>query len=186
MLTSLFKENKIPELGLTPNQKRFVIELLVDLDVENASLRAGYKSAKYGYDILRLPAAKKFLALKREEMEAKTGITIERVLMEYARIAFFNPRHLYDENNRLRSIHDMPDEITAAIAEIHIDTKQDIPELTKFKACDKKGALDSLARHLGMFDGKTGAEGQGFTLIIHEDCRPKGLPPVVTDDEDEF
>lgn len=186
MLTSLFKESKIPELGLTPNQKRFIIELLVDLDVGNASLRAGYKSAKYGYDILKLPAAQRFLAFKREELEAKTGITVERVLMEYARIAFFNPKHLYNERNQLRDIQDLPDEVAAAISEFHIDTRQDIPELTKFKAVDKKGALDSLARHLGMFDGKTGAEGQGFTLIIHEDCRPKGLQAVVTDDEDEF
>lgn len=182
----MLREPKIPELGLTPSQKRFILELLVDLDVKGASLRAGFKSAKYGYDLLQLPAAQRFLALKREELEAKTNITIERVLMEYARIAFFNPKHLYNECNQLRNIQDLPDEVAAAIAEIQIDTRQEIPELTKFKAIDKKGALDSLARHLGMFDGKTGADGSGFTLIIHDDCRPKGLPAVVCDDEDEF
>lgn len=182
----MFKEGKIPELGLTPTQKQFITELLVDLDVKNASLRAGFKSAKYGYDVLRLPAAQKFLALKREELEAKTMITAERVLMEYARIAFFNPKHLYGDNNRLININELPDEVAAAIAEIHIDTRLDIPEVTKFKAVDKKGALDSLARHLGMFDGKAGADGSGFTLIIHEDCKPRSLPAAVTDDEDEF
>lgn len=181
----MFKEPCIPELRLTPNQKQFIVELLVDHDVPNAALRAGYKSAKYGYDILKLPAAKRFLAQKREELEAKTMVTAERVLMEYARIAFFNPKHLYNEDSRLIPVQDLPDEVAAAISEIHIDTKGDFQEITKFKQVDKKGALDSLARHLGMFDGKSGLEGNGFTLIIHDDCRPTALPAAVSD-EDEF
>jgi phage terminase small subunit len=83
---------------------------------------------------------------------ARLGITPDRVLREYAAIAFADLRHLieWDADGRLRikPIGNMSDADLAAISEIVPGAD---PEHSRLKLYDRKAALDALARHLGMF-----------------------------------
>ena len=72
---------------LTPKQKLFIQEYLVDLNGTQAAIRAGY-SAKTACEManenLRKPHVKKYLEEAKEERSQKVGITAEWVLNELA------------------------------------------------------------------------------------------------------
>lgn len=96
-----------------------------------------------------------------EEVEARAarlGITVERVLQEYARIAFARITDIveWDERIALRPSCDLTEDEVAAIAEIVCSAGDKKPY--RIKMHDKKPVLGAIARYLGMFPNKTAAE----------------------------
>lgn len=94
------------------------------------------------------------------KIEEKTLVTPERIIKEYARIAFLDVRKLFDEDGKLKKITELDDDTAAAVAGMDISTftklgneeQGTILEIVKkIKNVDKKGALDSLARINSMF-----------------------------------
>jgi hypothetical protein len=82
---------------------------------------------------------------------ARLGITADRVLLEYAYIAFADLRHIVEwdaEGFRFKPLDAMSDADIAAISEIVPGTD---PKHPRVKLYDRKAALDAIARHLGMF-----------------------------------
>jgi hypothetical protein len=84
----------------------------------------------------------------------RAEITPERVMMELARIAFFDPRELYDANGDLLPPHKLTDDAAAAVAGLKVETRMvgrgddAVPWLTKdYKIASKMEALGILARH---------------------------------------
>ncbi|HVC56397.1 MAG TPA: terminase small subunit [Stellaceae bacterium] len=82
---------------------------------------------------------------------ARLGITPDRILTEYARIAFADLRHIVEwgaDGIEIKRPEELSDEDAAAISEI-------VPGAgsghSRVKLYDKKAALDAIARHLGMF-----------------------------------
>ena len=84
------------------------------------------------------------------------------MLAEYAKIAFLDIRKAFDGSGNLIPIHELDDSTAAAISGLDVDKKvskmtnengEPVVEsyLHKIKLSDKKGALDSLAKTLGMF-----------------------------------
>jgi len=89
------------------------------------------------------------------ERAARLGITPERVLEEYARIAFSNLRDLAEwgpgENGlEVKPSKDLTPAQVAAIAEIVASAKDG--RIYRIKMHDKKPVLDAIARHLGMLE----------------------------------
>ncbi|MFZ2005104.1 MAG: terminase small subunit [Stellaceae bacterium] len=79
------------------------------------------------------------------------GITQEKVLQEYARIAFANLSHIVHWNDTGMSFkpdRELGADDVAAIAEIVESAKEGKPY--RVKLYDKKAALDAIARYLGM------------------------------------
>src|SRR5216683_7987102 len=86
-----------------------------------------------------------------EARAARLGITPDRVLREYRRIAFANLRHILEWNDAgmaVKPSKDLTDDDVAAIAEIVEAAGTGKPYRIKFY--DKKAALDAIARYLGM------------------------------------
>jgi hypothetical protein len=80
---------------------------------------------------------------------ARLGITPERILQEYARIAFADLRRIADWGPKglvPKSLETLSEEDAAAISEIVSGAAG-----YRIKLYDKKAALDAIARHLGMF-----------------------------------
>jgi phage terminase small subunit len=170
-------------MALTPKQQVFVAEYLVDLNATKAAIRAGYveKSAHvHASRMLRNAKVSDAIAEAMSARSQRTEITIDRVLKEYARLAFLDIRKAFDKDGNLLPIHDIDDDTAAAIAglevesllgsidvEVELETqtqggalkrsraKKVIGRLHKIKLADKKGALDSIAKHLGMFIERT-------------------------------
>lgn len=148
---------------LTPKERRFVAEYPIDLNGAAAAVRAGYAkgSAKVTASrLLKKPEIKAALQDKVEqhvaavaEATASTDLTAARVLEELRRIAFSDPRALFDAQGNLKPIQDLTAEQAAAIGSFEVliknakgnDGAMDL--VHKFKLWDKPKALEMLAKH---------------------------------------
>jgi Terminase small subunit len=98
------------------------------------------------------------------------GITPERVLQEYARIAFADLRRVADwgrDGLHLKEPDDLDDADAAAISEVVGGTGGGL----RIKLYDKKAALDAIARHLGMFVRPLQRQDDGSPGDLAEDAR---------------
>lgn len=158
-------------VALNQKQNTFVAEYLVDLNATQAAIRAGY-SEKTAYSIgqrlLKHVEIQNAIQKAMKEREERTEITQDRVLKEYARIAFFDPRKLFDDRGFPLEISEIDDDTAAALAGLEVvEGKEGEKDcyIIKYKITNKLGALDSLAKHLGLFDGKQ-ETGDKVTVII--------------------
>ena len=157
--------------GLSPKQAKFVEEYLLDLNATQAAIRAGYKpdrAQQMGSENLSKPVVAKAIQDQMEARSKRTEISQDRVLQEYAKLAFLDPSRFYDDNGSLIPIRELPKDVSACIAGMDIVTekigkdeegKPELATVRKIKLVDKKGALDSVARHLGMFNDKLNLSG---------------------------
>ena len=77
---------------LNDKQKRFAEEYLIDLNATAAAKRAGYSSKTSKEQAARLLTnvnIQNYIQERQKALQDKLHITQERVLQEYARIAFF-------------------------------------------------------------------------------------------------
>lgn len=152
-----------PGQPLTEQQEKFALEYLVDLNARQAAIRAGYSektAASQASRLLTNVNIQKLISEGRKKLAHKTEITVERILTEYARIAFMDIRDAYTEDGKLKPIQDMPKDVAAAISGIDFEAmfegsgedRTRVGDLVKIRLSDKTKALDSLSRHLGMFN----------------------------------
>ncbi|MBK8509000.1 MAG: terminase small subunit [Candidatus Competibacteraceae bacterium] len=158
-------------MALTPKQRAFAVEYVKDRNGAQAAIRAGYSptgaNARGAYLLANRSIAEEIQKLTAE-IEERSMITAVRIRQEYAKIAFFDPRKLYDESGNLKPIGDLDDDTAAAITGIDVVTVGNsimgVGEVRKVRFDQKKGALDSLARHLGMFNDR-------FALDVSEELK---------------
>jgi phage terminase small subunit len=144
-------------MALTPRQRRFVEEYLIDLDARGAAGRAGFsrRSLNYPSRLMRTPAIAREIAKAMAERAARTGITRERVLAEYARIAFVDLSHLADWDAGGAVLLDaalISEDVAAAISAISEAVPAGVapgePVPLKVSVFDKMKALEALGRLL--------------------------------------
>ena len=139
---------------MTPRQQRFVDEYLIDLDGRHAAIRAGYAASdakNRACRFLKTPEIADAIAAAMAARSQRTGITPERVIEELARIAFVDWRKLAAWDRDGASVVDanqLSPADTAAIAAVEAGERfgNGIAVATH----DKKRALDTLARILGL------------------------------------
>lgn len=154
-------------MALTAKQERFCREYLVDLNATQAAIRAGYseKTAReQAHALLTKLHIQERVQSLQNEVAKKIDVTVERVLAEYAKIAFFDPSKVFKTTKAGDPMIDtsqMEGDDWAGISSVqcedYLDGRgEDAREVRKVKVtlADKKGALDSLAKHLGMFKDK--------------------------------
>lgn len=171
------------ENELTPKQRAFVREYLIDLNATQAAIRAGY-SEKTAYSIgeenLRKPEIAAAIEAAMKNRAERTDITADRILKELAKIGFAdirkaikwqgtlvteedNPdggdtlviKNVVTNNVTLISSEEIDDETAAAISEISQNSTGGI----KLKLHDKRAALVDMGKHLGMFTEKVQLSG---------------------------
>lgn len=153
------EEQKVKEKPLTPKQAVFVQEYLIDLNATQAAIRAGYSKTsaqQLGSDTLSKHVVQDAIEKAMEARSARTQITQDRVMQEYGRIAFVDPRNFYDKDGVVLGISELDEDTARAIggfesSTIVTDEGEKGIATNKIKFIDKKGALDSLGKHLGMF-----------------------------------
>ncbi len=139
---------------MTPKQERFVQEYLVDLCAAKAARRAGYSesTARRAADYLRKPHILDAIARAKAERVGVLKITAERVLAEYARVAFANMADYVrfgPDGVLVQPMDALTADQTAAIAEVS-DSKTTRGGVVRLKLHDKLAALNALARHVGL------------------------------------
>lgn len=147
-------------MALTPKQKLFVQEYLVDLNATAAAIRAGYskKTAnRIASENLSKPDIQAAIQEAMQDREKRTEITQDMVIRELAKLGFFDIRKLFDENGKPFDISKLDDDTAAALVGLDVQDVADsdgnyIGFLKKYKMADKIKALELLGRHLGAWE----------------------------------
>lgn len=172
--------------ALTPKQSRFVDEFLKDMIAKDAAIRSGYskKTADViGYQLLHNPLVSAEIQRRIAKVSKKVEITKERILAEYAKIAFSNMQDLADWNQSgvtLKPSDELTRRKSAAISEVSETVNNAGFKALKIKLHDKKGALDSLAKHLGLLIDKhevTGKDGKPLSIKLEPEHDLSKLSP---------
>lgn len=150
--------------NLTPKQEQFCQEYLIDLNATQAAIRSSYSpatAASQGQRLLRnVEIQARISELNKSRLEA-TGISQKRVLKEYAKIAFFDIREIFDVDGGLINVKQLDANNAGAIASIKSSEEWGEDEegnrvvtgtLKEVKVFDKIRALQDLGKHLGLFE----------------------------------
>ncbi len=142
---------------MTPRQRRFVEEYLVDLNATRAAKRAGYtvRSAKdHGYRLLKNPAVAAAVAKAQGRRAARTRVSADRVVTELAKVAFGDPRRLLSwgpDGVVLRDSSELTEAEAALVSEVSETRTAAGGGTRKVKLHCKLTALNALGKHLGLF-----------------------------------
>jgi phage terminase small subunit len=160
---------------LTPKQRRFVEEYLIDLNARQAAIRAGYSPrtaeviAHQNLRKLNIAAA---IAEMQQARSKRVEITQDRVLLEIARLAFFDPRKIFDEQGQLLQITQFNDDSAAAIAGMDVigvkSESGEVQYVKKIKFWDKNSALEKLSKHLKLFGDPIGDLANSLASLIKQ------------------
>lgn len=165
---------------LTQKQKKAANEYLKDLNQTRAYIAAGYSENGAKSGAARLFAnvnIKAYIEAELNKHALNCGITVERVLSELAKLAFFDPRKLFESDGSPKQLHELDDDTAMAVAGFEFielfegtdDQKHAYGLLKKYKLTDKRAALVDIGKHLKMFTEKVENTGPGggpmvFTL----------------------
>jgi phage terminase small subunit len=156
----------VDEFGLNKNQRRFCDALLADPeeDRKKAFRAGGWKCAEKNismsvHRVMKSKAVQAYLYQRRQRLRRNSQIKEQHLLDELGCIAFFDPADLFDVNGTLKSIQEIPQVARKAIAQLDVFTEYEgrgnsrmaVGTTTRIKFVDKKGAIDTLARMLGLF-----------------------------------
>lgn len=164
---------------LNDKQKAFAREYLIDLNASAAAIRAGYApkaAGQHAFKLLKNAQIQAEIDKARKRVEAKLDISIERVLAEYASIAFVGMSRFVSIDSdgvpRIDLSKCSPKDIDL-LAEVQTDTiksgAEGAPpvERVKIKMLDRMNALEKLARHLGAFKaGEQSPLEDALTLLL--------------------
>jgi phage terminase small subunit len=188
---------------LTPKQEKFA-QRLVETDKPSESYRFAYDAENMSDEAVAVEACRlqdnPNVALRIEELRRlhlkRHEVTVDRVIAEYAKLAFLDIRKAFDDEGRLKGVHDLDDDTAAAICGIEAEelyegrgeSREHVGRLHKIKLSDKKAALDSLSRYLGMFTDKTELSGPNGTPLAPPvvAVTPEAVKAIVQQVRDEF
>ena len=149
---------------LTPRKRRMVDAYVSTGNIAEAARASGFAQSTVKKYINEDPHIRKAVGVLVDQAALVTGVTLERVIAEYAKIAFADIadflsvlKSASDPELALLALGELPAEMTAAISEITLDMTpgtEDKPPTgkLKLKLHDKKSALQDLARMLQMFN----------------------------------
>lgn len=138
-------------------ERRFAKFFLETGNAKRSAMRAGFnvkRASQTGYDLMRRPRVQKMMQKDLKRLR----LTKPRVAREVARLALADPKELFDEEGKIKSVCDMDADIAHAIGGISVRRSKNGKELTKVKLCDKNRALDLGARMLGMVQERISAD----------------------------
>ena len=146
-------------------RSRFVDEFMIDRNATEAAIRAGYSEASAGSIGSRLLKDVKICAeinKRSAEQSQRLRITADRVMQEYEALALLDPLDLFRPDGSMKPLAEIPEAARRAIGGLELRELEDMETpngpvsvtLRKVKLIDKKGALDSVAKILGMMRDK--------------------------------
>ncbi len=162
-------------VGLTARQSRFVELYLIYLNATKAALEAGFAKSTaekkaplwVGKSRESCPANMRHVwdAVNEaiQERSKRTQIDADDVINQLARMGFADIRQLFTPSGQLRSIHDLPDDIAAAVQSIKVVTKTipgkgddeaEVEYVHEVKLVDKVKPIELIGKHLKMFTEK--------------------------------
>lgn len=148
-------------------QQRFVAEYLIDGNATAAYMRSGYQATKSSATanaakLLTNPNIRAEIEKGQRKMLDRLELTAERVLQEVARIAFFDPRKMFDATGIPIPLYMLDTDTACAIAGMEVLEAFDgsgkdrilVGHIKKYKIADKNTALGNALKVLGLLREK--------------------------------
>ena len=155
---------------LTKKQQLFVDEYLIDLNATQAAIRAGYSvdtAQQIGSENLSKLVIRQAIAEKMAERSKRTGINQDRIIQELAKLALVNIADVIDFDTATVLSTAAPEDL-ACIQSVKIKRttkgKSTIEE-REIKFYDKKGSLELLGKHLGLFKDTINVEVEPISIV---------------------
>jgi phage terminase small subunit len=161
---------------LRKQHERFALAYSASLNLYKAALEAGYSETTaraQGARLLGNVGVQEAVEHYAAERLHRMDIDADRVLKEIARLAFHDPRKLFDEDGHLLPVSQWDDDTAAAVAGIEVvklfegkgPQRTAIGTLTKVRFWSKNTSLDQLGRHLTLF-GKQDEQGRTISELL--------------------
>lgn len=140
--------------ALNDRQEKFCREYLIDYNATQAAKRSGYSAktaGSIGERLLKNVEIQKRIEKMKAKDAAKSEITRERIIAEYAKLAFGDVRNVFNEDGSVKPITELDDTTAAMLTGFDMEKKgllgMDVTK--KIKLSDRRAALDSLCKVLG-------------------------------------
>lgn len=109
--------------------------------------------------LLKHPEVQALVAAGQQRLADRYELTTDSVARSLAQALFFDPRKLYDEQGRLKDVHELDEDTAMALAGFEvteekqtIDGKREVVGFTKkVKWLDKNAARDQAMKYRGMY-----------------------------------
>jgi phage terminase small subunit len=159
---------------LTPRERRMVEAYAREGTYTAASAASGYSVTTVKNKLTKNAAIRKAVGEVVDQSSLLLGLSLERVMQEYARLAFSDIGELVDviraagdSEAALELLAELPADVTAAISSIRYERKYEsssdgsqdyVTGKLELKFWDKKGALNDLGRMLALFKDRVEIE----------------------------
>lgn len=167
---------KVEGIKMNHRQRIFADGILAGKTQKEAAEEAGYAPGPTAEvtanRLMKSPSVKTYIDSRAQKIFDKYEITQEKVMKEYFRLAFFDPRKFYNHDGTMKQITELDDDTASALVGIEIDItkskrgKSDVTTV-KIKMPDRRAALDSICRVKGW-------SGPGRKDTPDGDEKPKG------------
>lgn len=167
-------------MALTPKQEAFC-QAYVRLGDKSAAYREAYDTSKMAPETVNNSAYKLFdngeitarIEALQQDIKRRNDVTIDEVVKTLALMLRFDISQLYDENGRMKNIHDIPLEARLMIQELNTEElysggreKELIGFGKKVKTYSKTDAIEKLMKHLGGYDKDNEQKKPQITNVI--------------------
>lgn len=186
------------ENGLSERANRFIEEFQIDLNATKAAMRAGYSAktaTQAAHKLMKDKRVKKALKYSRQAWADRHGITKDAILQELAALGFANIDTFIDQQD---ADGDVTIDLTGATKSemkalasvevtttLHNDGHDKTTETVKkvIKLHDKRQALETIAKHLGMFTDNVQVDVKAAAVaIVFETVPAKGDVKISKDE----
>lgn len=157
-------------------QARFVEEYLKDLNGTQAAIRAGYSprtAESQGSRLLNNAKVRRVVDEALERRASRVEVKSDDVLRELLRLSMTDIGQAFDEEGKLKKLHEMPEDVRRAIAGVEVeelfegrgDSREHVGQVRKIKFWDKVKGLELLGKHLKLFTDRVEHSG---TLTLEQ------------------
>ena len=135
---------------MNARQAAFVREYLICRNATEAARKAGYSAAtaySLGERLLRNAEIRAAVDAALAEQATRLEITADRVQQARARLAFADPRRLFDQDGQPLQPNQLDEDTAAAV--VGIDLNPD-GSVKRYRLTEKSAHLAALSRHFGL------------------------------------
>jgi phage terminase small subunit len=143
--------NKIT--GLTDKQLRVFTKYIETGSITKAMEGECKKGNEHNVfdNMKKSDAAKKFLDKHCMKKAKKSLVTINRILEEEEKLAFFDIKEIFDDKGCPIPPNKLPSVVTRAISQFDVEVCKDGTMIYRYKMNDKGRSLERLSKFLGMY-----------------------------------
>ncbi len=142
--------------SITPKQKRFAREYIIDYNQKQAAIRSGYAvsgASVQGYRMLTNVYVRSEINRLQEKRKHKIDVTEQEIVSELLKIVKANPTDFLEVKGDIVKFKDLDKLDTSAIQSISRSTGKTVKN--EVKCYDKIRALELLARYKAMLTDRT-------------------------------